>query len=681
MGTDNIRREGPPDREASRAKAAGFVARHGDLGWAVAVGLVGLALRVACARQYAGDPLGRFAWIDEQAYAGRARAILAGHLLPDRPFYQDPLYPYLLAALMVVVGDSVATLRVALAALGALTPVAVLWAGRTGLGRAEGIVAGWAAALYGPFIVTDMGLEKEGPGALLAAVALGLSAKGARRPSVATAAVSGLAWGALALLRSNALVVGPIGAAWWAWGVPRREGARWTPRPALAFATAFALSLAPAVAINAIVSRPAELLITTWQAGPNFYIGNGPEATGTMADIPFVAAHPFFEADDYAREARRRAGRALSPGEVSRFWFAEGLRRWRAEPVASLRLLGRKAFLLANDHEVADNHDGRFIRLAAAPALAWGALSFGWIAPWAALGLGVPREVRSPFWWLLVVTTAAGLAATMAFFVVGRYRIPWTPGLILLGAAGAVDLVRRLSSRRWRGAALRLLFLATPAAAMAWAPTPVPADDRWGLALRRQFKALLWSGEVDAAIDALDDARALGPRPMRNLAAMMAAGPEHDLMATLLADAPVAGDEPPGIASDLRRARWLRQVPEGRAESRHLLEAILRDHPDDPAALREWGAWWLGEVRDPDARARAASALRRAAEGPPGDPSAAILLALLASDRRALDDPALLRADGPRLRVARAILTERPRRPPGGPSPPRPGPAITPDRR
>jgi hypothetical protein len=631
--------------------AAWHPLRHRDLCWAVAIGLVGLTLRVACARQFAADPLGRFLWIDEQAYWTRARAILAGHVLPDQPFYQDPLYPYLLAALMVVVGDSVAALRLALACLGALTPLAVLWAGRIGLGRTEGLIAGCAAAVYGPLVLTDIGLEKEGPGALVAAIALGLTARVARRPTAPAAALAGLTWGALALLRANALVVGPIGAIWCGWGVPRRDKAWWTPGPALAFAGAFALGLGPAVAVNAIVSRPREFLLTTWQAGPNFYNGNGPEATGTFADIPFVAAHPFFEADDYRREAERRTGRRLTPGAVSRFWFGQGLKRWRTAPGASLRLLARKGFLLANDHEVADNHDGSYLRLTAVPALGLGVLSFGAIAPCAALGLGRARRDRSPFWWFLVVATAAGLGATAAFFVVGRYRIPWVPGLLLLGAAGVVDLARRLAARRFGEAVLHVLFLAAPAAALAWAPTPVAAEDRWGLALRRQFKAYVASGQIDRAVDALDDARVLGERPMRNLAAMMAAGPEHDHWVALLAEV-----SDPQV-SDLVRARWLRQVPEGRAESRRLLEAMLRARPDDAAALREWGGWWLGAVREPEARARAVAAFRRAAAA--GDASSAIALALFTADPRALELPSLVQADGPRLRVARAILAER----------------------
>ena len=56
-------------------------------------------------------------------------------------------------------------------------------------------VAGWAAALYGPLIFTDIGLEKEGVGALLAATALGLTALAADRRGAVASGAAGMAWG------------------------------------------------------------------------------------------------------------------------------------------------------------------------------------------------------------------------------------------------------------------------------------------------------------------------------------------------------------------------------------------------------------------------------------------------------------------------------------------------------
>lgn len=627
-----------------------------DLAWFVVIGALGLGLRLAYARSYGAHPLGRLPWVDEGAYWTRAREILGGAWLPERPFYQDPLWPYLLAGLMRALRtEDVAPLRTALAALGALTPLVVCWAGRRGLGRAEGIVAGLAAAVCGPLIFTDGLLEKEGPAALGAALALVLTAR-AVEPGrgIVAALVAGLAWGMVSLLRANALVVAVLGACWWARGPGLPAGGR-SRRRAAGFLAGVGLALSPATLINASVSRPPELILTTWQAGANFYIGNGPEATGTYVAPEFVEANPAREADDFRAEAWRRVGRRLSPGEVSRFWLARGLERWRDAPAASVRLLVKKVGLLAHDSEIPDNQDIAVVRLVAAPVLACGVLSFGWLSPWAALGL--PRALRSPFGRFLVLSTAGGLASTALFFVVGRYRIPWMPGLILLAAAGAVDTWRRVAARRWASLAARMLLLAAPAAVLAWRPLPDPAPDRWGHAQIQLAMAYLGAGQLEPAIDALDDARALGPGPALRIRELLAEGPVHDRLATLGAPRPERAGAS-GREDALRRVRWLRLLPEGRDESRRRLEAARRADPGDRRIDREWGLWWLGEEETPAVRRRAAEGLARAARGPAGDPSAAIALALLTGDRRHLPHPPVsppaVRPE--RLRLAVAIL-------------------------
>ncbi|HEX8203371.1 MAG TPA: hypothetical protein VF590_23040 [Isosphaeraceae bacterium] len=364
-------------------------------------------------------------------------------------------------------------------------------------------------------IFTDGLLEKEGTAALGVALALGLTARAvAPGRGIVSALGAGLAWGAVALLRANALVVVVLGATWWARGPGRPLGGRNRLR-AGGFVLGVALALAPATLINLAVSRRPELIVTTWQAGANFYIGNGPEATGTYAAPPFVTATPAFEARDFRAEAQRRLGRRLTPGAVSRFWLARGLQRWRDEPAAAERLLARKFGLLAHDAEIPDNQDIAVVREVAAPALAWGFLRFGWLTPWAALGL-VPA-LRTPFGRFLALATLGGLGSTALFFVVGRYRIPWMPGVILLASAGAVDSWRRVARGRWRSVAAGILLLAAPAGVLAWRPSTDPAPDRWGHAQIQLATADLGAGRLDPAIDALNDARALGPGPSRRV--------------------------------------------------------------------------------------------------------------------------------------------------------------------
>lgn len=629
-----------------------------EIGWPLLIGVSGLILRLSVAREYAGHPIGRIPWVDEAAYWSSAREILGGKWLPDRPFYQDPLLSYLLAGLMRLLGTTeVATLRVAMACLGSLTPLAVYWAGRIGIGRAEAVVAGMATAFYGPLVFTDALLEKEGPAALVAALALGLSARAiapGRRAGSAMAA--GLAWGVLSLFRANALAIGPVVAILLFAGVGGgpREGRR---ARALAMFAGFAAALAPVTAINAIVSRPTEWIVTTWQGGANFYIGNGPEATGTYLAPAFVEANPAREAMDFAAEAERRAGRSLTPGAVSRFWLGQGMQRWKEAPGASLGLLGRKFGLLTHDFEIPDNQDAEVVRVIAAPTLDWGALGFGVLLPFAALGL--TRSPRTPFWWVLTTTALVGLGSTAAFFVVGRYRIPWVPGLALLAGNGAVDLARLARGRRWKGLAWRILLVAAPVAALAWRPIADPAPDRWAHAQIGLALAYLEAGDLEPAIDALDDASALGTGPAARVAELREGSKLREPLAALIAKSWKAERSP------LQRARWLRQLPAGRRESFNLLELEQYLHPDQPGPSRELAAWWLGQANAPEARRRAASCLSAAIRSGAADPSASVLAALLTGDPKRLpaDEGAADTPSTVRNRLARAFLRTHHRSP------------------
>ena len=217
----------------------------------------------------------------------------------------------------------------------------------------------------------------------------------------------------------------------------------------------------------------------------------------------------------------------------------------------------------------------------------------------------------------------------------------------------------------WRAVVLRVVLLAVPASALAWRPISDPAPDRWGHADIELAVAYLSEGRLESAIDAMDDARALDGGAADRAEALLAEGPVHDRLGQLVADR-LGIARSVVAASDVDRARWLRQLPGTRAQGRRLLEGRLRSAPDDPAAWREWGAWWLGESADPDARPRARSALARACRSPAPDPSAAVLIALLDSDPRPLAAATSPQPDRRRERARRARAIVAPRRRPEG---------------
>ena len=139
--------------------------------------------------------------------------------------------------------------------------------------------------------------------------------------------------------------------------------------------------------------------------------------------------------------------------------------------------------------------------------------------------------------------------STAVFFVMGRYRIPWVPGLLLLGAAGMVDLQRRFRLRHWRALLWRAALLMVPAAVLAWRPMTDPVPERWGHMLIGMALADALAGRLEPAIDALDDARAFGAGPAERVEQLLAAGPLHDALGALIASRPKA-DRQAGLGRD-----------------------------------------------------------------------------------------------------------------------------------
>ena len=118
---------------------------------------------------------------------------------------------------MKVLGTGIVRLRLTLAVIGALTAPVLFYAGRRGLGRWEGLIAGFVAAMYGPLVFADGLVEKEGLAALIAATALFLTAFGAgdeHRHSGKQGLRDwrGVLW---CFYARNAILIAPFAIVWW----------------------------------------------------------------------------------------------------------------------------------------------------------------------------------------------------------------------------------------------------------------------------------------------------------------------------------------------------------------------------------------------------------------------------------------------------------------------------------
>jgi tetratricopeptide (TPR) repeat protein len=207
-------------------------------------------------------------------------------------------------------------------------------------------------------------------------------------------------------------------------------------------------------------ARGAEFTVVSSSGGINFFIGNNPQATGRFHLPRGIqlegVSHWAFQYNTRAI-AERDEGRALKPSEVSSYWYRRGLNFWEEQPVAALRLVGKKLLLALNSDEMPVHHPYVFAK-EVAPVLRW-LLPFGVLFPFAVLGAWLGGRRRAGVW-LLWACAGMYLLTLMAFFVADRLRIMLLPALLPLAALGMVKLAEAARERRWRSTWPQLVAVA-----------------------------------------------------------------------------------------------------------------------------------------------------------------------------------------------------------------------------
>jgi len=416
--------------------------RLGD-GTAVAVLIaVSLAVRALLLAQIAGTPYFEIGNIDSTAYQRWATRIAAGDWWPAGTFYQSPLYAYFLAVLYRVVGPGPWSPRVVQVIAGSLSPALVYAIGTRLFSRRVGWLAGLGLALYGPIVLEEITFSKTSLLVVtaLAGFALYLSDGGPRR--TATMLAAGVLFGVTIVGVGQWLL--PV-AALIAWA-PRMDERRRRPDLAVAFAAGVLVVVLPLVAWNS--AHGGGLVLTSGDAGLNFYNGNNERASGLPAPPPGVRDVPQFEEADARQLAERALGRPLAPAEVARYWSGRGLVWIAFHPGDWIVLVGRKLLTLWNTFEIPDNYEYAFMRAHFLPWLR-PCVTFALVGPLALVGAVVAFR-RRPDVLALYIACFGYMATMLIFYVRGRYRIPAVPFLLVFAAVALDALVRALAARRWR---------------------------------------------------------------------------------------------------------------------------------------------------------------------------------------------------------------------------------------
>ncbi|MGH7773014.1 MAG: tetratricopeptide repeat protein [Candidatus Binatia bacterium] len=501
------------DKKSRRGTSARVEAQpgHSSVPWAelfipLAIFVLALSVRLFYLFQIESIPLFYHLAGDGRSYDEWAQRITAGDWLGREVFYQAPLYPYFLGLLQSILGHDLWSIRVVQVILGAVSCSLLYWAGRSFFSRGAGIVAGLILSLYAPAIFFDALIQKTVLDLLLITLLLLFLSRAQQKTHWSQWVTIGAVLGLLVLSRENALIWLLVVPIWiWFYFVMHQ------PRIRLGWVGIFLLGstlvLVPVGLRNLEVG--GEFALTTAQMGPNFFIGNNPEADGTYAPLRPGHSDPQFERQDATELAEQAVGRSLSPREVSRYWLQRSLGYISSQPIDWLRLMGRKWLMLWNVRELEDADDFYLYQKWSwlLKVLGW-SNHFGLLAPIAAMGFVLTwRQWRRL--WLLYLLLASVAFSVALFYVFGRYRFPMIPLLTLFAGAGFIHGFALIKEHRVREAVIGVAILLVTGAVVYW-----PVVDRAGPSAASYVNlsnALAKQGRIDEAIVNLQQALQVQP--------------------------------------------------------------------------------------------------------------------------------------------------------------------------
>lgn len=438
----------------------------------VSVCVLGLFLRLMHTLQTSAVPTTVQLIGDAQGYYAWAERIAAGNWYGSETFYQAPLYPYFLAVVFKTVGTSVMAIRLTQALLGTISIALLGLAARNLFGGKIGIATALLLALYPPAIFYDALVQKASLATCLLCALLASASFLQKRYRLGPAMVVGLVLGLLVLTRENALLWIPLFPLWMWFGFAGTAPIA-RAKVVAGYLAGLGLILFPVAARNA--SLGGEWSPTTFQSGPNFYIGNNLDANGVYRALIPGHETPEFERADAQRLAEQAVGRPLSARGVSRYWTQRALAEIRYDPVRWIQLMLVKFGMVVNRYEVPDVESFAVHRFWSTPLLVLGPFwHFGVLAPLAVLGLMLTRSQWRSLWlyYLLILSM---IFAVALFFILGRYRLPLVPLMLPFAAAA---LVR---AREWLALRGRSRIAAVTAGLVAAVVCNLPIHDESGL--------------------------------------------------------------------------------------------------------------------------------------------------------------------------------------------------------
>lgn len=420
--------------------------------------LLAALFRVALYLKAADLPYLAYRVGDETYYHDWASRIAGGQFMGEQAFFTSPLYAYFLGMLYAVAGDSIALIRGVnmLLGLGAIYLV-FLSSRRFFPGRLALLPPLICAFSFVPLFY-ELFPEKTTLVFFTTSLSFYMILRcldpALEKPhSPARWAMAGFITGIATL--GHALLMAFIPALALSAFFIRHTSRRRAAILMGYFLAAFFLALVPSAIHNYMKS--GDVILIAYNGGHNLYMGNHTgNRTGLYTSPKFASPDMRSEEIDFKAEAERRAGRVMSPGEVSSYWSGQAMKEIMDNPGLSARRFWLKLRWAVGAKEVTDTRTYEFYKsklpLMGAPL--WG---FGLVSTLGLAGLALVLGRRE--YALISVFALAYTGGLVLFFVYGRYRVPLLLPMSILGTYALVQVYEWAKERDIKKAIAALVLI------------------------------------------------------------------------------------------------------------------------------------------------------------------------------------------------------------------------------
>ncbi len=405
---------------------------------AIIVTLLSLGVHLVYVAESRKDPSFSVPVVDAEVYHDAAMRLASGGSLTDGPFWQPPLFPFLLGCVYTLFGPGVIAGKLFLALTGTMSCVLVWAVGRRLILPTVGLLAGCLLAVYGPLIFFNSQLLPAGLATFMDLLALYLLILAYQRSYRLGWLLFGVCVGLAIITVPNAGVILIIGVGLLVHRALSQRHWRVELTHGILTVLGAAAAICPVTIHNYALT--GEFIPISVNGGINFFIGNNPDADQT------VAIRPGSKWERLTRMALMDQPRTQA--QQDRYFYRLGWQYLVDDPLGFTGGLLRKTARFVNAQEIPRNVDVYVHRSYShlLSALTWRvgpfAFPFGLLAPLAAVGLiaiwGPSPLVAGPRAGhvALVAFVVSYAASVILFFVTARYRLPVIPVMCVFAAAG-----------------------------------------------------------------------------------------------------------------------------------------------------------------------------------------------------------------------------------------------------